>query len=85
MWYLKHSGVLPNSFISCIKEERGFGGRRAKSVRVVSGNLLHQISPASGENSNKTPASGLVSEKNLGKPGAMLSRLGLGGRNFGII
>ena len=49
--------------MSCINKKKGFGGRRAKSVRVVPDTRLHQIFPTSGENSDKTPASGFVSEK----------------------
>ena len=59
--------------VSCL--ENGYGGRRAKSVMLAPGECLRLISPASGEKSNNKPASGFVSEKNLGEPGAMLSRL----------
>ena len=46
-----------------ISKEHGFGGWRAKSVRLVPGECLHEISPASGESSSKTSASGIMSEK----------------------
>ena len=59
--------------MACKNKEKYFGGRRVKSVTLVSGE--HQISPASGENSRKISASGFVSEKNFGEPDAMLSRL----------
>ena len=44
-------------------------------VRLVPGERLHQMCPASAENSNKILANSIVSEKNLGKPDAMLSEL----------
>ena len=63
IWYLKYSVLLLSSCILCINKENGFGGRRVKSVKLVLGERLHQITPASGEISNKIPSSDFVSEK----------------------
>ena len=44
-------------------------------MRLVPGERLQKVPLASGEFSNKTPASGFVRERNLGESTAMLSRL----------
>ena len=59
----------------CINKEKGLDGRRVRSVRLAPGERFHQISPANTKNSNKKPANGFASEKNL-RPKSARNRSG---------
>ena len=43
IWNLTHSALLLSSYMACINNEIGFGGRRTKSVWLVPGELCNRF------------------------------------------